>query len=197
MTQYYTFNKQHDYYNTTASDVAGSLEKYTIISHIAKSGIHETTTLRTPHGNEGTIHWKEYEIEINGVRHRMDDIRQIDLEGGRGYVVFSPAHRFQSLTLDLTRCRFPYRWILGDKRWRSGYTPDSKSWKVRSVLPFQYTANFGVGVGFTRQQARDNRCRVYTLSLQNYWQNEGRYPWSFRLRCGLCLHYPLTHILSP
>lgn len=131
MTQHYIFNNQRDYYfDATASDVAGSPAKYTFTSRFAKSRNPETTTLRSPQGNEGTIHWKNSEIEIDGVKHHIRDIKQPDLEDGGEYVAFFLVHCIKSLTVDLQRSRFPRFWILGDKQWWSGFMPDSKSWQV-------------------------------------------------------------------
>lgn len=95
MDQYYNFDNKDNYYAATASGV-DMLGKYTLNSIFTKRGVPETTTLRSPHGKEGTIHWKSREIEIGGVKHLIEDLRRKDT--GPGYVTsreFSPTFQVE------------------------------------------------------------------------------------------------------
>lgn len=128
MNQHYIFNDKHDYYTATASDIGGSAAKYTITSRFTKVGDPVTTTLRSPRGNQGIIHWNDLEIEINGVRHHIEDIRKAD--SGQRCVASPVVHPVPSLILNILISSLSHRWVLQEKQWQSEYMFDSKSWKV-------------------------------------------------------------------
>ncbi|KAF9457644.1 hypothetical protein BDZ94DRAFT_1326103 [Collybia nuda] len=111
MNQRYIFDNESNYYNATISGADNASGSYTLTSVVRPAnGVPNTTILQSPWGEEGVIHWRDREIEVDGVRHPIDTIKQ--REGGP-----------RSLT---------YLWALGKSQWRSKYMSDSRSWKVWS-----------------------------------------------------------------
>jgi hypothetical protein len=82
MNKLYIFDNKDDYYTATASAV-DTPATYTLTSLYAKPGKPELTTLSSPQGRQGSIHWKDHAIETDGAKHFIDDIKQKDT--GPGY----------------------------------------------------------------------------------------------------------------
>ncbi|KAF9460048.1 hypothetical protein BDZ94DRAFT_1266793 [Collybia nuda] len=111
MSQVYLFSNKHNLYTSIASSISTSGE-YRFTSVFARPGVPIKTTVTSPEGKEGTIYWKEHAIEVEGVKHVVEDLQQ--KRSG-----FKSPH---------TR-----HWVLGTDEWQSKYSSGSHSWKVLNV----------------------------------------------------------------
>jgi len=114
MSTEFTFNSKADYCDASLTTASTSDGSYTLNStSIKRRGrVPEATTVKSPHGRQGTIYWLERSFEIDGVKREVDEMRF--KEKGEGI--------------------FTRRWSYQTKQWRVKFEYDAKAWNVFRVV---------------------------------------------------------------
>ncbi|KAG5634850.1 hypothetical protein H0H81_000514 [Sphagnurus paluster] len=109
MNSTFTFDNKSDYFNSSATSANSS--SWTTISTFVSPSDHvpRVTIVKSPYGNEGSIHWQDRKFTLNGEQLEVDDVRF--KETGAGSL-------------------FSRRWFYQKSQWRIKYIYDSKTWMV-------------------------------------------------------------------